>query len=109
MDKWSQSRNLSGVLSYGRTIIGLKEIVNKQVRVEMTYKIYLREGNDLRFIAETDAEMWPIPNPGERWQLQIDGKEWRCEIVELGHPRLGPDGRTLLSQDIFVQRIGIPN
>ena len=75
----------------------------------MTYNIYLREGNDLRLIAETEAEMWPIPNPGERWSLLVDGEQCPCEIEDIGDPRLGLDGRTLLSQDIFVRKLANSN
>ena len=71
----------------------------------MTYKIYLRENNATRLIAKDDVEIWPIPNPGERWSLQIDGEQALCEIVDIGAPALALDGKTLISQDIFVQRI----
>ena len=71
----------------------------------MIYKFYLREGYDLRLIAEDEAERWPIPIHGERWSLLVDGEEWLCEIEELGHPQIGLNGRTLVSQDIFVRRL----
>ena len=35
----------------------------------MTYKIYLREGNDLRLIAETEAELWLYPILGRGWRF----------------------------------------
>ena len=75
----------------------------------MTYKIYLREGNDLRMIAETEAELWSIPNPGERWALLVDGVECPCEIEDIGDPRIGLDGRALLSQDILVRKLADSN
>ena len=52
--------------------------------------------------------MWPVPNLGDRWSLLVDGEESLCEIGDIGDPKLGLDGRTLLSQDIFVRRIGLP-
>lgn len=71
----------------------------------MTYKIYLREGNDCRLVAEDNVEMWPIPNRGERWPVVLDGQETLCEIEDIGELRLGLDGRTILSQDIFVHKL----
>ena len=53
--------------------------------------------------------MWPIPNPGERWSLLVDGEQCPCEIEDIGDPRLGLDGRTLLSQDIFVRKLANSN
>ena len=71
----------------------------------MTYKIYLREGNDSRLIAEANGEMLPIPNRGELWPVVLAGQEILCEIEEVGDLRLGVDGRTILSQDIFVHKL----
>ena len=71
----------------------------------MTYKIYLREGNDCRLVAEANGEMLPIPNRGELWPLVLDEQEILCEIEEVGDLRLGLDGRTILSQDIFVHKL----
>ena len=74
----------------------------------MTYNIYLRENNQTRLIEIDDAETtWPPPKKGERWSLHIDGEQVVCEIVDMSDPTLGIDGRTLISQDIFVQRIDI--
>ena len=75
----------------------------------MTYEIYLRKGNEQRFLESIEAEtMWPPPDRGGRWSLKIDGQEWPCEIVDVGDSRIGLDGRTLISQDVFVRRIGTP-
>ena len=75
----------------------------------MTYDIYLREDNGVRLIAKASAEMWPFPNQGETWSIAVDGVECLCEIVDVDNPRVGLDERTLLSQDVFVQRIGNSN
>ena len=71
------------------------------------YKVYLRKGGELQLIAEIDAEtMWPPPNTGERLSLQVDGEEWPCEILGVRDPEIGIDGRTIISQDVIVQKIG---
>ena len=75
----------------------------------MTYNIYLREGNDLRLIAETEAEVWPIPNPGERWALLVDGVGFPCEIEDIGDPGIRLEGRIFLSHDIFVRKLADSN
>lgn len=62
----------------------------------MICNIYLREGNSLRLIAESEAEVWPIPNLGEQWTLRVNEEEEPCEIVDLGHPRIGLDGQTYI-------------
>ena len=72
----------------------------------MTYNIYLREGSDCRFIEKVNAEQWwPPADRGETWSIVIDGREALCEIEEVGAFRLAPDGKTLLSQDVFVHRL----
>ena len=75
----------------------------------MTYKIYLREGDDLRLIAETEAEVGSTPNPGERWAILVDGAECPCEIEYICDPKIGLDGRALLSQDISVRKLADSN
>ena len=73
----------------------------------MVYKVYLREGEELRLIAEIDAEtMWPPPNTGERLSLKVHGEEWPCEILGVCDPEMGINGRTVISQDVVVQTIG---
>ena len=49
--------------------------------------------------------MFSVPNPGERWSIQIDQQEVLVEIVEVGNPRTVSGGRALISQDVFVRRI----
>jgi len=74
----------------------------------MRFIVYLLENNAQRFKEETEADMWPIPKPGDPWPSE-DGEEGRYEIVAVGEPRIGLHERTYISQDIVVQRIDSSN
>ena len=69
----------------------------------MTYRIYLCEEGERRLIAEADANLFDILNPGEEIPVKADGEEVRFIIQALGEPEIGLDGRTLLWQDVFVR------
>ena len=69
----------------------------------MEYHLY--EDSTRRFIQAEAAEMFSVPNPGERWSIQMDQQEVLVEIIEVGELRTVLGGRILMSQDVFVRRI----
>ena len=73
----------------------------------MTNNIYLQDNVEFRLVEAINSEtVLPPPDLGVCWSSQIDGVQWPCETLPVDNPVVAPDGRTLMYQNVVIQRIG---